>query len=451
MSDVLAEIDRYIEQDLHVSLEALKRLVRIPSVSCRGESIEPAARLVAELLAEVGLQAEVMPTVGFPVVFADSGGPGNKTLLCYNHYDVQPPEPLDLWESPPFDPTVRNGRLYARGVADDKAEIISRIAAIRAVKAVTGSLPMRVKFLIEGEEESGSRSLAPFITEHKDLLAADVCLWEGGGVDAEGRPTMYLGLRGFCGVEYRVQTLTRDAHSGCILNLPNAAWRLVWALGSIKGPDERIRIPGFYDGVEPPTDIQRQLVAQMPDADEDFNRAWYGVKEFVGGRTGLAYREAIFDPTATISGLQAGWQGEGLQNIVPSRAVAKMDFRLSPGQDPEAIYYKLRQHLDTQGFADVETTYLGGERAAATPPDDPFVQVTARTAEVIYGKPMVLVPMTGGSGPMATFRNELNVPVIALGTGDPESEGHAPNESLSLRHFVLGTRHLAHFLLACGG
>ena len=451
MSDVLTEIDRFIEQDLSVSLDALKRLARIPSVSCRGEGIEPAAQLVAELLSEVGLEAHVMPTAGFPVVYADSDTPATRTLLCYNHYDVQPPEPLDLWDSPPFEPTERNGRLYARGIADDKAEIISRIAAIRAIKAVTGTLPMRVKFLIEGEEESGSLNLAPFITGHRDLLAADVCLWEGGGVDAEGRPTMYLGLRGFCGVEYRVRTLTRDAHSGCILNLPNAAWRMVWALASIKGPDERIHIAGFYDGVESPTDVQRQLLAQMPDADEEFNRAWYGVQEFVGGRTGPAYREAVFDPTATISGLQSGWQGERLQNIVPSTAIAKMDFRLAPGQDPEVIYHKLRQHLDAQGFADVETTYLGGEQAATTPPDDPFVQIAARTAEVIYGKPMVLVPMTGGSGPMATFRNELRVPVVMLGTGDPESEGHAPNESTSLKHFVLGTRHLAHFLLACGG
>jgi len=148
--------------------------------------------------------------------------------------------------------------------------------------------------------------------------------------------------------------------------------------------------------------------------------------------------------------MYSGWQGERLQNIVPSTATAKMDFRLAPGQNPEAIYQKLRKHLGAQGFADVETTFLGGEQAATTPPDDPFVQATARTAEAIYGKPMVLVPMAGGSGPMATFRNELKVPVVALGTGDPESEGHAPNESLSLKHFVLGTRHMAHFLLACG-
>jgi len=450
MPVVLNEIDQYIERHTPEFIEDLKRLLRLPSVSCRGEGIEPTADLVAELLTNVGLRAQIMPSAGSPVVYANSGAEASTTVLCYNHYDVQPPEPLELWESPPFEPTERNGRLYARGVEDDKGHIISRIAAIQAVKAVTGTLPVRVKFLVEGDEESGSRGLAPFVAQHRDLLAADVCVWEAGGVDAEGHPSMYLGLRGYCGVELRVRTANSDAHSGCVLNLPNAAWRMLWALASIKGPDERIRIPGFYDQVRPPTEAQMELLAKLPATEEEFSRNWYGVNEFVGSRTGLAYQAAVFDPTATVSGFKAGWQGDGLQNIIPSVAMAKMEFRLVPDQDPEDIFRKLRQHLDAQGFSDVETTYIVGGLAAVTQPDNPFVQRAVRTAEEIYGKAAVLYPMIGGSGPMHAFVDVLHTPIVSLGIDDPECEGHAPNESMPLEQFVLGTRHMARFLMACG-
>jgi acetylornithine deacetylase/succinyl-diaminopimelate desuccinylase-like protein len=450
MTNVLAEIDQYIERHTPEFLEDLKHLCRIPSVSCRGEGIEPAAEMVAEQLTNIGLQAQILPSAGSPVVYADSGAGASTTVLCYNHYDVQPPEPLELWDSPPFEPTERNGRLYARGVADDKAHITSRLAAIQAIKAVTGTLPVRVKFLVEGDEESGSHGLALFVAEHRDLLAANVCVWEAGGVDAEGHPWMYLGLRGYCGVEFRVHTANSDAHSGELFNLPNAAWRMVWALASIKGLDERVRIPGFYDNVQPPTEAQVRLLKQLLSTDEDFARQWYGVKEFVCGRTGLAYQAAVFEPTATVSGFKAGWQGEGLQNIIPSVAMAKMDFRLVPGQDPEDVFRKLRQHLDAQGFSDLETIYIVGESAAVTQPDNPFVQLAVRTAEEIYGKPAVLYPLVGGSGPMHPFVHVLHTPIVCQGIGDPECEGHAPNESMSLEQFTLGVRHMARFLLACG-
>ncbi len=450
MSDVLTRIDEYVERHTPEFLEDLKRLCRIPSVSCRGEGIEPTAELVAELFTTLGFQAQILPSQGSLVVYADSGNAAPTTVLCYNHYDVQPPEPLELWESPPFEPTERNGRIYARGIVDDKAHIISRIAALQAIKAVTGSWPVRVKFLVEGDEESGSRGLAPFVAQHRDLLAADVCVWEAGGVDGAGCPALYLGLRGFCGVELRVRTLKSDAHSGDLLNLPNAAWRMIWALASIKGPDERIRIPGFYDNVQPPTEAQMRLLVHLPSNDEDFNREWYGVKEFVGGRTGLAYQAAVFEPTATVSGFKAGWQGEGLQNITPSVAVAKMDFRLVPDQDPEDIYRKLRQHLDAQGFSDVETTLISGEPSAVTQPDNPFVELAVRTAEETYRKPAVVAPLVGGSGPMHAFVHTLHMPIVSQGVADNECEGHAPNESLSLEQFVLGTRHMARFLMACG-
>ncbi|MBF6591014.1 MAG: M20/M25/M40 family metallo-hydrolase, partial [Ktedonobacterales bacterium] len=442
-------VDAYIEAHLAESLTDLKHLASIPSISSRGEAMEPAAALVAELLSTSGFEARVLPTSGFPVVYADSGTPAAKTLICYNHYDVQPPEPLDLWLSPPFEPTERDGRLYARGVSDDKGQFISRLAALRAVRAITGGFPTRVKFLVEGEEEISSPSLEAFIARERELLAADACVWEFGGVDNEGRPSVVLGLRGICYVEYHVRTLARDAHSGEAHNLPNAAWRLLRALATIKGEDERIRIPGFYDDVRPPTAGELALRDALPD-DEAYTRQRYAVTRFVNGHTGIEYKRAVYQPTANIAGIGAGWQGLGSKTVIPGEAMAKMDFRLVPDQDPEDILRKLRAHLDTQGFSDVEIVYLGGERAGITPPDDPFVLLAARTAEEVYGKPAVINPLVGGSGPTYAFRKHLGTPIVTLGPGDEESAAHAPNESLSIARFIQGTRHMARLLLAYG-
>ncbi len=451
----VAELDRYIDEHLSETLEDLKRLARIPSVSSKGETMEPAAALVGELLRGCGFSVQVMPTAGFPVVYADSGAAGQsgqhagRTLMCYNHYDVQPPEPLDLWTSPPFEPTERDGRLYARGISDDKGQLISRIAAIRAVQAVTGGLPERVKFLVEGEEEIGSVHLEPFVEEHRDLLKCDACVWEFGGVDAQGRPVQTLGLRGLLYVEYRVRTMSRDAHSGGAHNMPNAAWRLLRALATIKDEDERILIPGFYDDMQAPSATERRLLEEMP-SEEEFTRQHYGIKQFVGGHTGLEYKTAVYKPTANIAGIGAGWQGQGSKTVTPAYAMAKMDFRLLPEQDPKDLFAKLRKHLDDRGFGDVELVMLGGERGATTPVDDPFVQLVIRIEGEVYGKPVVVNPISGGSGPVWAFRHFLEIPIVTMGCGDPQSNAHSPNESISIEGFRLVTREMARLLLAYG-
>lgn len=451
MPDVVAAVDQYITDHMPQALDDLKRLVRIPSVSSRGEHMDEAAALVAELLAGASFETRQLTTEGFPVVFGDSRTPAERTLICYNHYDVQPPEPLELWDSPPFEPAERDGRLYGRGISDDKGQLASRIAAMRAVHAVTGGFPVRVKFLVEGEEEVGSTSLPTFIERNHDLLAADACVWETGGVDSEGRPTVTLGKRGVLCIELRVRTLARDAHSGQAHNLPNAAWRLIQALATLKDEQERVRIPGFYDHALPPPDWAVDLLRAMP-SDEALAREQYQVRAFVGGHTGEAYKAAVYQPTANVSGLRAGWQGPGSKTVIPGDATAKMDFRLVPDQDPGDILAKLRHHLDAEGFTDVEVIQLGGaDRPDTTPADDVFVRLTAETAEEVYGKPAVLVPLVGGSGPGFAFRTILHTPIVTLGTADPFVTIHAPNESVSLAQFALGTRHMARLLLAYGG
>jgi acetylornithine deacetylase/succinyl-diaminopimelate desuccinylase-like protein len=232
-----ASIDEVIDQDLDASLRELADFCRLATISSRGEMLEETAQHVAEMLQRRGFSVRVLPTEGAPVVYAE-GGSGDRTLLLYNHYDVQPAEPLELWDSPPFEPSIRDGRMYARGVGDDKGEIVCRLAAIDALTA-RGDLPCRLKFIVEGEEEIGSVHLAAFVAAHTDLLSADACLWEGGGVDFKGRPTIMLGMRGLLYVELAVKTLTFDAHSGSANLFPNAAWRLLWALASLKDSEER--------------------------------------------------------------------------------------------------------------------------------------------------------------------------------------------------------------------
>lgn len=443
MSD-FTQIDSYLEKNLDKSIAELSKLVAQPSISAQGIGLKECANLVADMLRARGFTAEIMDTEGAPVVFAERKGKGDKTLLFYNHYDVQPPEPLELWETPPFEPSLRDGKLYGRGVSDDKGHIVSRLHAIDAILETDGDLPCNIKFIIEGEEETASVHLHDFVRDHKEKLAADACIWEFGSVDHREVPIQYLGLRGICYVELSVESLGTDVHSGLGGSIfPNAAWRLVWALSTLKGPDEQIRIPGFYDDVKEPSIRDRELMDALPDVADEYKKR-YGVKEFIKGITGGTdlKMEEVFVPTCTICGLTSGYQGPGSKTVLPAKASAKVDFRLVPDQMPEDILKKLRAHLDAEGFEDVQIAYLGGEPAARTDPDDSFVGTVVRTSEEVYEFPMVLVPMTGGSGPNYPFVHDLGLPVATAGLGYPETRAHAPNENIRVDLYLKHARHM---------
>ncbi|MFM8424517.1 MAG: M20/M25/M40 family metallo-hydrolase, partial [Chloroflexota bacterium] len=410
-------VDAYIDKNLNQSLDELKKYVAQPSISAQNLGLKECAQLVKEMLEKRGFSAEIMATEGAPVVFAERKGKVDKTILIYNHYDVQPPEPLELWDSPPFEPEIRDGKMYGRGVSDDKGHLTSRLHAIDAILAEEGELPCNIKFIIEGEEETASVHLHGFISKNLDRLQADACIWEFGSVDHRDRPQQYLGLRGICYVELSVTSLGTDVHSGIGGSIfPNAAWRLTWALSTLKGVDERIRIPGFYDDVVQPTDRDREFMAKLPDPAEDY-KTRFGVKKFIKGlEGGMELKlEEVFTPTCTICGLTSGYQGPGSKTVQPAFASAKVDFRLVPNQMPKDILKKLRAHLDAEGFSDVEIKFLGGEPAARTDPDHPFVKLVSETAEEVYDAKMDIVPMIGGSGPNYPFVHELGLPVVCMG------------------------------------
>ncbi|HWG84755.1 MAG TPA: M20/M25/M40 family metallo-hydrolase, partial [Deinococcales bacterium] len=392
MSENDGRIDAYLQANQTRYLGELSELCAQPSVSSSGEGVAECATLVARLLEEHGLAVQTYQTAGFPVVVGRAAGRSPRTLLFYNHYDVQPAEPLELWDSPPFQPTIRDGALYARGAKDDKGELIARLAALDAVRhANDGELPCGVLFVVEGQEEVGSPHIAQFVREHAHELECHGAIWEEGGINEEGRQVITLGKRGILAIELHAATMSTDAHSGGAHNLPNAAWRLVQALATLRDHDGRILISGFYDDALGPDELDERILAEMPDEEANL-RATYGVKDFVGGRTGKDLNRAVFQPTCNIAGLTAGHQGPGVKTVIPAHARAKIDFRLVPRQDPDDIERKLRAHLDAHGFQDVTIDRLGAMWPDRAPADDPLVQLTDRTAQDVYGKPALLYP-----------------------------------------------------------
>ncbi len=443
-----ARIDARINETLDYWIDQLARLCAQPSISAQGVGIKECAELTATMLREQGCSAEILPTGGSPIVYGERSGRTDRTLLFYNHYDVQPPEPLELWDTPPFTLTRVGDGLYARGVSDDKGQLITRMAAVAAVQDVLGELPLSIKYFVEGEEEVGSPNVSGAIDTYKEKFAADGCIWEFGGIDYSGRPDQTLGMRGLCYIELSVETAAMDCHSGLGGTLiPNAAWRLVWALNTIKGPDERIRIPGFYDNAHPATERDLAYLAQQPDYSAEMMET-YGLNRFLLGMSGgLELRRAgVFDPSATINGLNSGYQGPGAKTVLPAKASAKIDFRLVPDQTPEEIVPLLRAHLDAEGFDDVAVRYLAGVKPARTDPDHPFVQLSIKAAADVYGLEPIVEPLIGGSGPLHPFIHVLGLPVVTSGCGHPQSRVHAPNENIRIPDFINGIRHTARII-----
>lgn len=443
-------IDQYIESHLDQSLEELKKLTAQPSVAAQGWGMEEAAHLVSLMLEARGFKVDLHDTDGYPIVFGERKGKAEKTLLIYNHYDVQPPEPLELWESPPFEPEERDGKLYGRGVSDDKGHFVCRLLALDALLDEMGDLPCDIKFILEGEEEIGSLHLPDFIRDHTELLAADACVWEFGGVDHRDVPMLYLGLRGICYVELSVETASQDVHSGVGGSIfPNAAWRLTWALSSLKDEGENIQLPGFYDPILPPTERDKELMAALPPISEEYKDR-YGLDHFLKGltdETELRLAE-VFEPTCTICGLTSGYQGQGSKTVLPARASAKVDFRLVPEQTPSQVLTQLREHLDAEGFSDVKIEFLGGGPPARTDPDHPFVKLVVETSGEVYHSPMEIVPITGGSGPNYPFVHTLNLPVVTAGLSYPGTNTHAPNENIRFDLYLKHAKHIARIITA---
>jgi acetylornithine deacetylase/succinyl-diaminopimelate desuccinylase-like protein len=432
MSDV-----RAIEQE---ALDLTRELCRKPSVSAEGRALDETADLVETLLTAAGFETRQLRVDGGPpAVYGELAGDGDTTLLLYNHYDVQPVDPIELWESPPFEPTLRDGRLYARGAADNKAELGVRLAAIRALREERGSAPLTIRWIIEGEEEVASPHFDTIVERNVDLLRADGCLWEGSSLALDGRPEIGLGFKGNVAVKLDVQALSDDAHSALAAVLPSAAWRLHAALASIRAADGSVRVKGFHDAVREPTAAEREAVEQQGAAIEEELRKYFGVDRFVDDLNGLELRERLtFTPTCNICGIHTGYGGPSVKTVLPAHASAWMDFRLVPDQRPAEIFELIRAHLDAEGFADVALTMLASAEPAATPLDDAFAARVIAVAEQVMGKPPSIYPIVAGSLPIIASL-QRHVGVSGLSAPDNPvyggSAAHAPNEHVRLEDF----------------
>lgn len=445
----MEKIFESIDGNLDASIADLEELLRIPSVAAKGEHMEEAAEWVAKQLEAIRMDVEVHRGSGQPVVTGMLDLGAEKTLMFYDHYDVQPAEPFDLWESPPFEPEAREGRLYARGVSDNKGDLVSRIWTLKAFQRTSTDIPVNTKFVVEGEEEIGSPTLPEFVKDNEAFLKADGGIWEFGGAGIDGLQEAWLGLKGLLYVQLEVERLKMDAHSGDACILPSAPYRLIWALNSLRDMDGHILIDGFYNDMHELTGPEHVAIEKV-NLQEDMTRDHYGIKQFLNGLTQDALKEAYYNgPTCNIAGIGAGWQGKGSKTVLPAKAMAKLDFRLVEKMDPEDIRAKLRRHLDSHGFTDVKIAWYDGYPAAKTPIDHPFVGLVNRANKKVYGHDLVLHVTSPGSGPLYLFTEY--VPMVSIGCSDFDSRAHSPNESIVIDDYRLAMHRYAVLINEMGG
>lgn len=430
----------------------LTDLLRIPSVSTLPEHRDDtrrAAHWLAEYLRSMDLPVDLIETVGYPLIYAEwLGAPGRPTLLGYGHYDVQPVDPVDLWTSPPFQPAVRGGRLFARGAADDKGQILTLIAAIRAYLQTSGTLPINIKLLIEGEEESGGAGIEAYVREHADRLRADACLVLDSGMFAPGIPAITLGLRGIVAAELEVSGAARDLHSGIYGGVaPNPFQALAEIVTGLKDRDGRILVPGFYERVVPPPREEKDGWDRLPFDETAFLRDEIGAPALIG-EPGYGTLERMWArPTLEVHGMPGGFTGAGTKTVIPARAGAKISMRLVADQRPDEIIEAFESHV--RAIAPKSVRIDVRPRHGAPPvvisPHSPAVQAAKRGLTEAFGREAVLIRM-GGSVPIVSeFAGRLGLPVVVTGWSLPDANAHSPDESLDLEHFHKGIRAVMRF------
>jgi acetylornithine deacetylase/succinyl-diaminopimelate desuccinylase-like protein len=436
----LSSVFAHIQANQDSFTQRLMGYVRHPSISAQGIGVAEVAQLVVGMLTEVGLQTRLIPTAGYPMVLGRwDKAPGAPTVLLYGHYDVQPPDPLEEWVSPPFEPTLRDGRIYARGVGDNKGQHFAQILAIESHLAVHQNLPCNVIVLLEGEEEVGSPHIADFVREHRDKLNADLVITADGQLHPSGTPTITFGVRGVASFELRARGANSDLHSGNFGGVaPNPLWTLVHLLASMKNENGEITIEGFYDQVIPPTDLEKVAVAKLP-LDLPAVKAELGLENLDQPAERPYYERLMFHPTLTINGLRGGYGGPGSKTVLPHEAVAKCDIRLVEAQTPDEILAKVAAHVQRHA-PEVAFIPLDGMFPSKTPLDSPFAAPIQEAIIAAQGVEPLLYPSMGGSLPDYVFTKILGVPAFVVPYGNADEANHAPNENLTLECFYNGIR-----------
>ena len=443
----------YYQENHAAFLEGLKAWLRIPSISTLSEhkpDIRRAAEFALNELRAAGLTGELIEGEGNPLVFAEwTGAPGAPTLLLYGHYDVQPPDPLDEWKSPPFEPEVRGQDIFGRGTSDDKGQTYILIKAVEGLLKTRGKLPVNVKFLIEGEEETGGEHIESYVGTKPERLKSDAAIICDTEMFAPELPTICIGLRGMVYAELHVEGANHDLHSGVYGGAaPNPMQAVTEIISALKDRDGHIQIPGFYDRVVPPSPKEREAWARLPFDERDYTEKEMGARELVG-EPGIPLLERLWArPTFEVHGVRGGFTGEGAKTVIPARAVAKISTRLVADQDPAEATEQLKKAVAQACPRGVtaELKVLHSAPPSLVNPDNRFIHAAADAMSEVFGKPTVYI-RSGGSIPIvAAFEQSLGIPSVMMGFGLPDDNLHAPNEKLHLPNFYRGIEAVARYL-----
>jgi acetylornithine deacetylase/succinyl-diaminopimelate desuccinylase-like protein len=448
-------VDQYVDNNEARFLDELLNFIRIPSISTSPDhrsDVARAAKYVADALTNAGVEnVEVIPTANHPLVYGDwLHAPGKPTVLCYGHYDVQPPDPLELWKSPPFEPEIRDGNIYARGACDDKGQMYMHIKAIEALNRVhQGKLPLNVKFLIEGEEEIGGESIAKYVSQNQQKLKSDVALVSDTELFADGLPTLCIGLRGLMYLEVEAHGPARDLHSGMFGGAaPNAVYGLIQLLAKAKDAEGRILIPGVYNDVIAPDSAEVESWRSLPFSEKEFLDSGVGATALTGEPDQSVLARIWARPTFEVHGIAGGFTGAGAKTVIPATAVAKVSFRLVPGQKYEKVLSHFRDWISENAPKGIRTQVrmLSGGSAIQVDPHHPAIQVAAKAFSDKLHKPTVFT-RSGGSIPIVgDFARELGIPTILMGFGLPDDGLHSPNEKYRVSNYYCGIKTIAYFL-----
>jgi acetylornithine deacetylase/succinyl-diaminopimelate desuccinylase-like protein len=437
----------YVSKNKDRFLQDFRTLLKQPSVSAQKMGVEDCAKMVRKQMETAGIKVKVLSVKnGNPVVYGEARSKSSsKTLLLYGHYDVQPVEPLEKWVSGPFDAKITGRKIVSRGAADSKNNVVSFIKATESYLKATGDVPLNLKFIVEGEEEIGSPHLPSFVNENAERLKADSVVCYDGDMAESGGAKFELGVKGLLYVELRCKKAREDLHSSYAPLAENPAWRLVWAMNTIKSPEDKILIKGWYDDVVPFSAAQSRLMNKIPFHGESLLNEW-GVKSFVHAKTNReAFNRYMTEPTCTICGFKTGYIGEGSKTVLPGSAVLKIDFRLVNNQNPRKQLKLLKGHLHTHGFDDIQVKAFGLVEPSTTKPTTPIAIAADKAGRLVYGKAPVVMPRNPASGPDYLFTKHLGLDSIWTGSGPPSaySHAHAPNEWTSVDNFVNGIKYIA--------
>ncbi len=442
----LTRVYRYVDQEAEPLIQDLCDLLAQPSISAQNVGMDECAGKLAAMMRDSGIASEILPTEGYPVVYGElHAGDDLPTLAIYGHYDVQPPEPLELWKTPPFQPTRVGDYIYARAATDDKGNLVATFKAVEALLRTHGKLPLNVKFFFEGEEEIGSPSLEGFLKAHKGRLAgADATILCDRGVHESGRPHIFLGNKGIIKAELELHGPRRDVHSSQAPIMPSPVWDLINLLHQVKPDGRTVAVPGFYDQVVPPSPVERELIEGIPFSVEEYRRDYGLDRLLVEGTPVELLTELLYKPTFNLQGIFGGYTGPGSKTILPAKATAKIDVRLVHAMTAEDTIAKVKAFFAERGYeANLEIT--GETEEYKVSPENQVVQTAIRAARQAYGQEPVVWPMLEGSGPLALFPEILGTPTFIIGLGAPFSTAntHAPNENIGIRQYLTGIKMMA--------